>query len=126
VDRSGAGIHGNSSAAAATRWPETAHVELPLLFVSQDDRQFLRSIWRPLSDKASRCPYAPAKQEGAWNEEHVKWAAIILKPSSRQEENWSLQLAEHFDQDSRWSEYYSDQNLRERLLAESPPLLRKR
>jgi hypothetical protein len=106
--------------------PEIAHVELPLLFVPYDDQTFLRSVWRSLADKASKCPHAPADEGAPWREEHVTWAADTIEAFIRQEERWALQLAENFDQDSRWSKHFDNDNLRERLLAQSPPPLSKR
>jgi hypothetical protein len=107
--------------------PEVAHVELPLLFVPSDDQAFLRSIWRPLSDKASRCPYAAASEGASWRDEHVQWAADTIEAFVRQEDRWSLQLVEAFDQDRTWSNHFKNRfknkNLRERLLAQSPPPL---
>jgi hypothetical protein len=103
--------------------PEISHVELPLLFVPQDNPIFLRSVWRPLSDKAERCRCDSPDLKTSWRQEHVAWAADTIESFVRQEEQWAFQLAECFDQDSRWARYFNEQNLRERVLAQSPPPL---
>jgi hypothetical protein len=102
---------------------EIAHVELPLLFVPTDDAIFQRSIWRSLRDKGKECPHTPAKDAPLWRQEHIDWSAAMIEKFVRQEEKWSLDLANRFDDDSRLREHFRDQNLRARLLAQSPPPL---
>jgi hypothetical protein len=102
---------------------EVAHVELPLLFVPTDDPIFQRSIWCSLREKGIACPHLPANDASPWRQEHIEWTAATIEKFVRQEETWSLELAKRFNQDGRLSDHFSDSNLRERLLAQSPPPL---
>lgn len=102
---------------------EIAHVELPLLFVPTNDPIFQRSIWCSLREKGMACPHPPANETLPWRQEHIEWAAATIERFVRQEETWSLELAKRFDQDGSLREHFSDNNLRRRLLAQSPPPL---
>jgi hypothetical protein len=105
---------------------EIAHVEIPLLFIDRNDERFLRSVWNPLGSKAKQCQFPLADANAPWQESHVKWAAETIEAFVRQEEKWSLEVAELLDQDSRLSKKFGNASLRSRLLAQSPPPLPKR
>ncbi|MCE9604159.1 MAG: toll/interleukin-1 receptor domain-containing protein [Planctomycetia bacterium] len=102
---------------------ELAHVELPLLFADSTDDVFQRLVYRSLIDKSLRCniPILDAA-DGYWGRNHVEWAADAIESFVHQEEQWAINLAVRFAQDSHLQERFAtDDNRRRRILAESPP-----
>ena len=102
---------------------EIAHIELPLLFIPTQDSIFQRSIWRALREKGTVGPHSLADEASPWRREHIEWAAATIEKFVHQEEGWALELAKRFDQDRGLRVRFSDSNLRDRLLAQSPPPL---
>jgi len=99
---------------------EISHVELPLFFLPPNHVQLARSAWGSVVGTGRGAFYRPGRVDGG----AVDWAIHEILRFIRQEEQYSAEIADRIDRDSRLREHVtSDLNLRDRILAMSPPPL---